>query len=246
MSTRELRVLDLCTGTGCISLLLYSILSRIFQNICIRSVDISSQSINLARKNLQRNVVQGNIPSSALEQIRFIRGDVFDPGLLGRLAPKDDYSVAHNVDYDVLVSNPPYISPSGFIKDTSRSVRNWEPKLALVPCARSLESSCKRGDEFYPVLLGVAMQVRCRLMALEVADMEQAKRVVSMVREIGKWEGVEIWGDWVDHRSRTGSVNVGNGREVTVRGEGDGRVVVCWNGEVGLLPNRIVRRQTPN
>ena len=40
-------------------------------------------------------------------------------------------------EWDIIISNPPYISPRGYVRETHRSVRNWEPKLALVPCSSS-------------------------------------------------------------------------------------------------------------
>jgi methylase of polypeptide subunit release factors len=176
--------------------------------------------------------VQGNLPNSALKQIRFVQADVFDPQFLDGLLWENDDPVAHKVEYDILVSNPPYISPSGFARDTSRSVRNWEPKLALVPYCRSLTSNCEGGDEFYPALLATATRVRSQFVVLEVGDMKQAKRVVSMARNSGMWKGVEVWKDWVDHRnSSESSLNIGDGSEATVWGEGNGRAVVCWSGE---------------
>ena len=231
ISAQSLRIFDLCTGTGCISLLLYSLLFQTFRHISIHGVDISARAINLARKNLQLNVAKGNLPSSAVDQVQFVQADVLCPGFVGSSAWKDD-PPAHKVEYNILISNPPYISPSGFTKNTTRSVRNWEPRLALVPCTKEVMSTCKRGDDFYPVLLAAATQARCRFVALEVADLEQAKRVASMVRESGKWKGVEIWRDWVDHRNPVeSSVNVGNEGRVAVQGEGNGRVVVFWSGE---------------
>ena len=53
--------------------------------------------------------------------------------------------------WDLLTSNPPYISPSGFSLSTSRSVRNWEPKLALVPPVERVDLHQKHFyDHWYP------------------------------------------------------------------------------------------------
>jgi methylase of polypeptide subunit release factors len=192
-------------------------------------VDKSARSITLAQKNLRRNVAKGNLPSSALDRVQFLQADVLCSGFVGSTAWKGD-DLTYEAGWNILVANPPYISPEEFIKNTSRSVRNWEPRLALVPCAKDPMPDCKRGDEFYPVLLAAATQARCQLVALEVADLEQAKRVVSMARESGKWKGVEIWRDWVDHINPPESFErVENGGQVAVWGEGNGRVVICWS-----------------
>ena len=73
---------------------------------------------------------------------------------------------------------------------------------------------------------------------VEVADMAQAMRVVGMVREKGVWEGVEVWRDWVGQGGGGEIVDV-DGREVRVRGEGEGRAVVAWReGWGGLFQGR--------
>ena len=60
--------------------------------------------------------------------------------------------------------------------------------------------------------------------------MAQAKRVVGMVREKGVWEGVEVWRDLPGQGPRYGKGEVVDleGREVRVKGEGEGRAVVAW------------------
>lgn len=54
-------------------------------------------------------------------------------------------------EWDLLTSNPPYISPRGFSVSTSRSVRNWEPKLALVPPVERVDLHQRHFyDHYYP------------------------------------------------------------------------------------------------
>ena len=53
-----------------------------------------------------------------------------------------------------------------------------------------------------------------------------------MVVGKGGWDGCEIWRDWIgEGRVREGEVVEVEGEMVRVRGEGNGRVVVCWRGE---------------
>ena len=144
--------------------------------------------------------------------------------------------------WDILISNPPYISPEGFERDTARSVRNWEPRVALVPPlvvaanGGGLGGGLQGGDVFYPRLLEIAEGVGARVMLVEVADMAQAVRVAGMMEGKGGWEGCEIWRDWVDEGRENEDEDevVGvNGKEVRVRGEGNGRAVLCWRGAGG-------------
>ncbi|KAJ9630817.1 hypothetical protein H2203_001342 [Taxawa tesnikishii (nom. ined.)] len=136
--------------------------------------------------------------------------------------------------WDILISNPPYISPQAFNRTTSRSVRNFEPKLALVPSPQPISSPIDPGDVFYPRLLTIAKAVDAKLVLFEVADLEQAQRVASMVQKEGIWERTEIWRDDPTTSEEGWSENVANNGtddSVLVRGRGNGRSVVASRGE---------------
>ena len=97
-----IRILDMCTGSGCIllSLLHYS-------NDCSGvGVDVSEDALAVARQNADR---------LAEEQAVFIQSDLFE-----------------NVEgsFDLIVSNPPYIR-SQEIAGLMPEVREHEPHLAL-------------------------------------------------------------------------------------------------------------------
>ena len=93
-----LNIVDLGTGSGCISI---SIKKEIDCNM--DAVDISKQALKIARKNAKENNVD----------INFYCGSFLEP-----LDKK----------YDVIISNPPYISYDEEIMDV---VKNNEPALAL-------------------------------------------------------------------------------------------------------------------
>lgn len=144
-----------------------------------------------------------------------------------------------------MISNPPYISPRGFDTTTARSVRNYEPRDALVPPARKGGAGEEAGgDVFYPRLLEIAARVRAKVVVFEVADMTQAGRVAGMVARDGKWEGCEVWRDWAGEgvEERGGMMGI-DGREVRVVGreEGNGRAVLAWTGEGGRMLGREVQ-----
>lgn len=99
------KVLDLCTGSGCIA---WSIaLERADAQIV--AVDISRDALSIARKQF------GFTPS-----ISFVEADILNLNSLKDLAP----------DFDVVVSNPPYIMES---QKTSmqKNILDFEPELAL-------------------------------------------------------------------------------------------------------------------
>lgn len=101
-----MRILDLCTGSGCIllSLLHYS-------NDCEGvGVDLSERALAVARENRER--LRSDRPEM---KARFLEGDLF-AGLEER--------------FDMIVSNPPYIK-TGVIDTLMPEVREHEPVMAL-------------------------------------------------------------------------------------------------------------------
>lgn len=96
------RVLDMCTGSGCIILSLAA-LGHLMGGA---GADISAEALAVARRNRERH---------GLHQIEMIQSDLFE-NISGR--------------YDMIVSNPPYI-PTGEISGLMREVRDYEPHLAL-------------------------------------------------------------------------------------------------------------------
>lgn len=98
------KVLDLCTGSGCIAISL-AVLGG-YEDVT--ATDLSPEAIKVAEDNGKRLLGQGR-------RIRFIQGDLFDC-LDGR--------------YDIITANPPYIS-SAVIKGLEPEVRDYEPRMAL-------------------------------------------------------------------------------------------------------------------
>lgn len=96
------RVMDMCTGSGCIAITLQKLGG--FQ---VMAVDISEEALTLARKNAQRNQ----------SQVTFFQSNMFD-------------QLSNTSKVDVIVSNPPYIE-SKVIDELDDEVKKYEPRLAL-------------------------------------------------------------------------------------------------------------------
>lgn len=100
------RILDLCTGSGCIGLALASRIS----DARVTLADISKDALAVARRNIGRNRLGGRVScvqADALGQ---------PPAFLGQ--------------FDLIVSNPPYITGQEMQK-LDPSVKDFEPHLAL-------------------------------------------------------------------------------------------------------------------
>jgi release factor glutamine methyltransferase len=113
----EINILDIGTGSGAIVIALASELPQ----AKFTATDISEAALNLARGNANR--------SGFGKRIDFRKGDLFEP-----------------VDslFDVIVSNPPYISAQDY-ENLPAGVRDYEPPEALL--------AGKTGWEFYAKLI---------------------------------------------------------------------------------------------
>jgi HemK-like putative methylase len=205
-SKKPLKIVDLCSGTGCIPLLLHSILSATFPDLSISGWDISPIATSLARDNLRHAIKQGHLRKPA--RVNFEKVDIFS-----------DLSEAEKqvLNCDVLVSNPPYISEDSFNHDTARSVRNWEPRLALVPLVPNIVGVAPE-DVFYDRLMYFYLNVsHSKILLMEVGDDRQAARVAQMALDRVLpfyWPSrVEIWRDWPEQ-----SPEIHEAKEVTIEG----------------------------
>jgi len=99
------RILDLCTGSGCIAVSL----ANFTDDADIAASDISEKALAVAKANALQN--------SCENKIIFYHGSFFEPF-------KD------NEKFDIIVSNPPYI-PTEDIKSLDDCVKNHEPISAL-------------------------------------------------------------------------------------------------------------------
>ena len=104
-TTNDLSVLDIGTGSGCISIAL----KKEFETWDVNGIDISDGALSLAKQNAQLNNVQ----------VQFIKHDLFD-------SQTSVFSSA----FDIIVSNPPYILTEE-APGLDKEVKDFEPHLAL-------------------------------------------------------------------------------------------------------------------
>ncbi len=134
MGLKDLKIIDLGTGSGCIAIALKKSL-----NCEIDAVDISLEALDLAKENAQNNNLE----------INFYYHDMTKP---------------LNKQYNVIISNPPYLDKDGFIEDI---VLKNEPHLALF--------APNKGLYFYQQILSYAFNnlTKPGLIALEIGDNEK-------------------------------------------------------------------------
>jgi ribosomal protein L3 glutamine methyltransferase len=97
------RVLDLCTGSGCLAVLA----AQAFPDATIDAVDLSADALEVARRNVADHGLE--------RRIRLKQGDLFAP-LTGER-------------YDLIISNPPYVDAEG-MAGLPRECE-YEPRMAF-------------------------------------------------------------------------------------------------------------------
>ena len=161
------RILDMCTGSGCIAQSTYLLLKNEGCTVEVDAVDISEKALEVAGINASRLGAQ----------VKLIRGNLFE-----------------NVDnkYSMILSNPPYIR-TDVIADLEPEVREHEPMLALDGTADGLYFYREITDKAWEYLEnnGILMYEIGYDQALEVSDMLRQKgytdiAVIKDFAEIGR------------------------------------------------------------
>lgn len=226
-SSPSLNIVDFCTGTGCIPLLLFSSLQRSVNQLNVLGVDISASAVKLAHENITHNIKTGHIfqPSPG-QSLRIIKGDIFNSGDVRAIADKR---------WDIMVSNPPYISRDTWKYGRGQlglSVRRFEPILALVPDDNlHIPPRWAHEDIYYARLLDLAAMLGPKVVLFEVGDEAQACRVLKHFfrHNLSRTASIEVWRDWpdliaIDDKETSLSIINDQGRRLRISVKGSGQV----------------------
>ena len=100
------RIMDLCTGSGCIGL---AIANRV-KDARVTLADVSKDALVIAKKNIARHKLSARVSCVQADALKPA------PAFLGK--------------FDMIVSNPPYITTAE-MEELPASVKDYEPHLAL-------------------------------------------------------------------------------------------------------------------
>ncbi len=104
LNTKQVvNILDMCCGSGCLGI---SIKKMLQDNVDVTLCDMSIKALKVAKKN------------SKDIKVEIVKTDMFQ-------------DLKKNKKFDIILCNPPYISQKEYNK-LSTSVKNYDPKLALV------------------------------------------------------------------------------------------------------------------
>lgn len=110
---RITHALDLCTGSGCLAIMM----AHAFGNAEIDAADISHDALEVARRNVETY--------GLLQKIRLVRSDLF--------------SALDGKTYDLIISNPPYVNASS-MESLPREYLH-EPVIALASGVDGLDAT---------------------------------------------------------------------------------------------------------
>jgi release factor glutamine methyltransferase len=153
------RVIDIGTGSGAIAVTV----AKHAPTALVTAVDISPAALAVARTNAEGNGVS--------EQLTFVESDLFS-------------AVPPELRFDMVVSNPPYVSRSEGEK-LSPEVRNHEPQRALIA-----------GETGTEVIARLIPQAGERLNSGGWLIIEISPMIEAPVRELlvadGCWESIQV------------------------------------------------------
>ena len=157
------RVLDLCTGSGCVAIAVAKNCQMTKLNVNVVATDISPAALSIARENAAANKID--------DRIEFFEGDLFAP-------------LVSTAKFDIIAGNPPYIS-SAEIDTLDAEVAKHEPRLAL--------DGGPTGLSVFERLIGAASQHAApgALFLMEMSP-EQAEPLQQMLTAHGGYTDVTV------------------------------------------------------
>lgn len=155
----EIKILDLCTGSGAIAISINKILNENNIKNTVLASDISDKTINIAMINNKKNNAN----------VKFEISDLFEE--------------IKEKDFDIIVSNPPYIKNT-IIPNLSKQVK-CEPLLAL--------SGGEDGLDFYRKIIDRAyLYIKNNgYLCLEIGY-DQKKDVLNILKEYENYKDIKV------------------------------------------------------
>jgi len=162
---QQVRIIDLCTGSGCIAVSL----AKELTSANVIATDASEKALAVARENARNHGVA--------DRIRYLEGDLFDP--------LEELDIRGQIDF--IVSNPPYVR-AGDMATLQPEVKDYEPLMALIAGPEGTEIAqriIKHATEYLKKNGALIMEM----------GLGQAEALINMVEATGTYAKPEILKD---------------------------------------------------
>jgi len=159
-------VCDLCTGSGCIAVAI----AKNFSDTRIIATDICDAALAVAAGNIKKHQLG--------ERITLLCGDLFDPVISGL-----DVN-----EFDLIVSNPPYVS-TGEYEKLDKNVKDYEPKKALFAGINGL-------DVYYPIIEKTGRFLKPDGALILEIGYAQGPAVKELLEKTGEFHNIKIEKDF--------------------------------------------------
>ncbi|KZS93964.1 S-adenosyl-L-methionine-dependent methyltransferase [Sistotremastrum niveocremeum HHB9708] len=169
--SKQLNILDLCTGTGCIPLLLSALLPP--GSVRSLGIDISELACQLALENAAEAGFSHPV-------FRVQQNDILSP---------DFSKTLQEQTFDVITCNPPYIPPSEY-HSLPACVKDYEDRDALL-------ADSPDGLLFYralPSIFKALLRAPDGVFAVEVGH-KQGEAVAKLFKDARSFHSIELWND---------------------------------------------------
>lgn len=190
-SERTFRILDACSGSGCITLglahRLGEKLKRSASNLEVIGFDLDMRAVRLARFNQRLYRRLGHLQVCSPARVEFMQMDLFSDQVLERFEGR----------VDAIISNPPYI-PELEWQTLDAGVRDWESRIALASADRHQDDPT--GTRFHLRLAELAGQLLGnragpRLLVMETHGDRQSAELARALSKRAEMMDVRIWKD---------------------------------------------------
>ena len=177
LENKEIRILDLCTGSGCIAISIVRMLKENEIFAIAAGIDISKEAIDYAMDNSRINGTKDSIVFEVGDAIS-IKNLINQMKNKMKLNNKDYANILNEIHVKkctIMSINPPYI-PSADIIQLDKKVRDYEPVLAL--------DGGRDGLFFYRKIIAEAPELleKNGMLALEIG-FNQGEDVMRIIEE---------------------------------------------------------------
>lgn len=169
-NVRDLKILDLCTGSGCIGILT----AKILENSKVTAIDKSRIACELTELN-----ARNNLTSEQLSRFKVMNIDLMTDNIEG--------------EFDIITANPPYITKDEY-ESLDNSVKHWEDKDALVS-----ESGLEFYNKMLCISRKLLFKSKIGILVMEVG-FNKAKEIEKLINDDQHFNVVDKWKDPFDSR----------------------------------------------